>query len=103
MHVQTVLVDISWLHNVWEMFLLFIKVKFLWKNGVPEKIKPIYPSTPPALQQLFSLQLFIFFQKFFSPNHFKKRAETAFYMGDYKGETIKFLPLYMTDFLFTKL
>ena len=34
-----VLVDISWLHNVWEMFLLFIKFKFLYKNGVPEKNK----------------------------------------------------------------
>ena len=28
-HVQTVLVDTSWLHNIWEMFLLFIKFKFL--------------------------------------------------------------------------
>ena len=42
MHVQTVLVDASWLHNVWEMFLPFIKFRFLWKNGVSEKIK-----TPP--------------------------------------------------------
>ena len=29
--------------------------------------------------------------------------ETAFYMRDYKGETIKLLPFYMTDFLFTEL
>ena len=28
------------------------------------------------------------------------RAETVFYMTDYKGETIKLLPFYMTDFLF---
>ena len=44
MHVQTVLVDTSWLHSVWEMFLLFIKFKFLWKNDVSEKIKA-RPST----------------------------------------------------------
>ena len=39
MHVETILVDTSWLHNVWEIFLLFIKFKFLWKNGVFVKIK----------------------------------------------------------------
>ena len=33
----------SWLHNVWEMFLLFIKFKFPWKNGVYEKIKAHLP------------------------------------------------------------
>ena len=44
-----VLVDISWLHNVWEMFLLFIKSKFLWKNGVSEKIKAHLSQQPSAL------------------------------------------------------
>ena len=39
MHMQTILVDTSWLYNVREMFLLFIKFTFLWKNGVSEKIK----------------------------------------------------------------
>ena len=63
MHVQTVLVDTSWLHNVWEMFLLFIKFKFLWKNGVPVKIKAHLPQQPPVLQQLFSPYLFNFIQK----------------------------------------
>ena len=38
--VQTVLVDSSWLHNVWEMFLPFIKI---WKNGVSDKIKAYLP------------------------------------------------------------
>ena len=42
-----VLVDISWLHNVWEMFLLFIKFRFLWKNSVSEKIKAHLPQHPP--------------------------------------------------------
>ena len=54
MHGQTVLVDTSWLHNVWEMFLLFIKFKFLYKNDVPEKIKTRLPQNLPGLQQLFS-------------------------------------------------
>ena len=49
MHVQTVLVDTSWLHNVWDMFLVFIKFKFSWKNGVHEKIKAHLPSAPTFL------------------------------------------------------
>ena len=40
---KTVLVDTSWLHNAWEMFLLFIKFKFPWENGVYEKIKAHLP------------------------------------------------------------
>ena len=67
MHVQTVLVDTSWLHNVWEMFLFFIKFKFLWKIGVPEKIKTHLSQHPPALQQLFSSHILSFIQKIFSP------------------------------------
>ena len=67
MHVQTVLIDTSWLHNVWEMLLLFIKFKFLYKNGVPEKIKTHLPQHLPGLQQLFSPYLFNFIQKIISP------------------------------------
>ena len=37
------LVDTSWWHNVWEIFLLFTKFMFLWKNGIPEKIKAHLP------------------------------------------------------------
>ena len=66
MHVQIVLVDTSWLHNVWGMFLLFIKFNFLWKNGVPEKIKAHLPEHPPALQQLLSPHLYTFIQKIVS-------------------------------------
>ena len=33
----------------------------------------------------------------------KEDRDYAFYMRDYKGETIKLLPFYMTDFLFTEL
>ena len=86
-----------------EMRILFIKSKFFWKNGVPEKIKARLAQHPPALQQLFSHTFFILFKKLLTPPHLKTRAETAFYMIDSKGETIKLLPFYMTDFLFTEL
>ena len=36
-------------------------------------------------------------------NPFKKGRDYAFYKRDYKGDTIKLLPFYMTDFLFTEL
>ena len=48
------------LHNVWEMFLLFIKFKFLRKNGFSEKIKAHLP------QHLLA-PLFNFIQKIVSP------------------------------------
>ena len=67
MHVQTFQEDLSWFHNVWEMFLVFIKFRFLWKNGVSEKIKTHLPQHPPALQQFFSLHFLNFIQKNFSP------------------------------------
>ena len=80
MHVQTVLVDTSWLHNVWEMFLLFIKFKFLWKNGVSAKIKAHLPRQPPALQQLFSPHLFNFIQKYcYLHLHLKKGRDCILY------------------------
>ena len=41
----------------------FYKFKFLWKNGVSEKIKAHLPQQPPALQQLFSPHLFNFIRK----------------------------------------
>ena len=85
------------------MFLLFIKFKFLWKNGVPEKIKTHLPQHPQHYNNCFTPTFLIFFKKLLVPTHLKKRAETAFYMGDYKEETTKLLPHYMTDFLFTEL
>ena len=86
------------------MFLLFVKFRFLWKNGVSEKIKVHLPQHPPALQKLFSPHLFNFIQKIVSPIPFKNKGrDYAFYMRDCKGETIKVLPFYMRDFLFTEL
>ena len=51
------------MHNVWEMFLLFIKFKFFWKVGVSEKIKAHLLQQPQALKQLFSPHLLNFIQK----------------------------------------
>ena len=38
-----------------------------------------------------------------TPPFKKEERDYAFYMRDYKGETIKLLTFYMTDFLFTQL
>ena len=104
MHLQTVLVDTSRLHNVWEMFLLFITFKFLWKNNVSVKIKAHLHQHPQALQQLFSHTFLILSKNFLAPPPFKKEGKDyALYMREYKIETIKLLPFYMTDFLFIEL
>ena len=57
---------------------------------------------PKALQQLFSPHLFNFVQKFFGPHPLEGR-DYSFYMKECKVETLKLLPFYMTDFLFTEL
>ena len=86
------------------MFLLFIKFTFPWKKDVSEKIKAHLRQHPPALKKLFRPVLFNFIQKkLLAPPHLKKGRDYTFYMRDYKGETIKLLPFYMIDFLFTEL
>ena len=77
------------------------KLRIMTNMGKPP---PHSPSPPPQHYNNCSACTFlILFKKLLAPPHLKKRAETAFYMRDYKGETIKLLPLYMTDFLFTEL
>ena len=51
------------------------KFKFLYKNGVPEKIKSHLPQHLPGLQQLFSPHLFNFIQKIVSPIPILKRGQ----------------------------
>ena len=86
------------------MFLLFIKFKFLWKNGVSEKIKVHLPHHPHYHNNCSAPTFSILFKKLLAPPPFKKEGrDYAFYMRYYKGETIKLLPFYMTDFLFTEL
>ena len=76
---------------------LVVKMVFL------RKLKLISPSTSHYYNN-FSLPTFlILFKKILAPPLFKIEGDYAFYMRDYKGETIKSLPFYMTDFLFTEL
>ena len=80
MHVQTVLVDTSWLYNVWEMFLLLMKFKFFFReNGVSKKIKAHFVQNPPPLQQLFSPHLFNFIQKKLASLPFKVEGAESMY------------------------
>ena len=108
MHVQTVLVDTSWLHNAWEMFLLFIQ--FSGKMVFLRKLKLIYLSTPHHYNNCSAPTLLTLFKKLLCPPLppaallFKKEGrDFAFYMRHYEGETTKFVPFYMTDFLFTEM
>ena len=68
------------------------------------KLKLIYPTTPQHYNNCSATTFLILFTKVLAPTRFKKEdRDYAFYMRDYKGETIKLLPFYMTDFLFTEL
>ena len=67
------------------------------------KLNLIYLSNPQCYNYSASTFL-ILFETFLHPTPFKKEGrDYAFYMRDYKGQTIKLLPFYMTDFLFTEL
>ena len=67
------------------------------------KLKPIYPSISQDYNNCPAPTFLILFKKLLAPSPLKKWAETAFYVRDYKGETIKLLTFYMTDLLFTEL
>ena len=63
------------------MFLLFIRFRFLWKNGASEENKAHLPQHPTALQQLFSLTFLILFKKLLTPPPFKEEgSDYAFHM-----------------------
>ena len=101
MHVQIFLVDMYE-----KCFYFLLNSSFSGKMVFLRKLKLIYPSNSPALQQLFSPHLFNFFKKkkkMLAPTQFKKEdRDYAFYMRDYKRVT-KDTDFYMTDFLFTEL
>ena len=104
MHVKIVLVDTSWLHNIWEMFWLFTTFKFLWENGVSGKIKAHWPQHPQHYNNCSAPTFLISFKTFSPPPPFKKEGrDYVYFMREYKVETIKLLPFLMTDFLFTEL
>ena len=68
------------------------------------KLKLIYFSTLQHYNNCLAPTFLILFKKNLAPNAFlKKGRDYAFYMIDYKGQTIKLLPFHMTDFLFTEL
>ena len=68
------------------------------------KLKLIYPSTPQHYINSSAPIFKILFKKFLDPSPLKKENRGyAFYVRDYKWETIKLLPFYMKDFLFTEL
>ena len=68
------------------------------------KLKLIYPSTHQHYNNYSAPTFLILFKNFLDPSPFKKEGrDYELYMTDYKGQTIKLLPLHMTDFLFTKL
>ena len=86
------------------MFLPFIKFKFLRKKGFSEKIKAHFPQHPHNYNNCPAPNFLVLFKKYLVPSPFKRKGRYyAFYMRDYKGETIKLLPFYMTVFLFTEL
>ena len=67
-------------------------------------MKLIYPSTPKHNNNCSAPTFLILFKKILAPPLSKKEGRNyAFYMRDYKGETIRLLPFYMTNFLFTEL
>ena len=89
----------SWLRNVWEMFLIFIKFKFLWKKGVSEKIKrkSFIPAYRKPYNNCSSPTFLVLLKKLLAPPPFKKEGrDYVFYMKDYTGETITLLAFYMT-------
>ena len=76
---------------------LSVKMLFLGK------LKLIYPSTPKRYNNCSAPTLIILVKKFLAPSPFKREGrDYAFYMREYKVETIKLLPFYMTHFLFTE-
>ena len=89
----------SWLHNIWEMFLIFIKFKFLCKKGVSEKFKrkSFIAASHKPYNNCSSTTFLALFKKRLAPPPFKKEGrDYVFYMRDYKGETITLLAFYMT-------
>ena len=68
------------------------------------KLKLIYPSTSQHNNICSASNFLILFKKILDPPPFRKEGrDYAFYLRGYKGETVKLLPFYMRDFLFTEL
>ena len=85
-------------------FYFLLNSSFLGKIAFLGKLKLIKPPAPLSITTIVqSPPLLILFKNFLAPPPFKIVGDYAFCMRGYKGETIKLLPFYMTDFLFTEL
>ena len=85
-------------------FYFLLNSSFSRKMVFLRKLKLIYPSTPQHYINCSAPIFEILFKKFLDPSPLKKENRGyAFYVRDYKWETIKLLPFYMKDFLFTEL
>ena len=83
MHVQTVLVDKSWLRNVWEMFYFLLNSSFSGKMVFLRNLKPIYPSNPHHYNNCSAHTYLILFKKLLGQPPFKKEGrDYAFYLRD---------------------
>ena len=85
-------------------FYVLLDISFSGKMVFLRKVKLICPSTLQHYNNCSAPTFLILFKIFSIPPPFKKEGrDYAFYMIDYKGEAIRLLPFYMTDFLFTEL
>ena len=63
------------------------------------KLKLIYPSIPQYYNNCSAPTLLVLCKKLLDLPPFRKEGrDYVFYRRDYKGETIRLLPFYMTDF-----
>ena len=93
------------LKNIFEKhekcFYFLLNSSFSGKMVFLRKLKLIYPSTPQHYNNCSAPTFLILFKKFLDPPPFKKEGrDYAFYMRDYKGETIKLLPFYDRFFIY---
>ena len=85
------------MHEKYYYFLL--KSIFPRKMVFMRKLKLTYSGTPQHYNSCSASTFLILFKKFLDQPPFRKEGTGyAFYMRDYKGEVIKLLPFYMTDF-----
>ena len=84
-------------------FYFLLNSSFLGKMVFLRKLKLISPSTSQRYSNCSVPTFLILFINFLAPPPFIIEVDYAFHMRGYKGETIKLLPFYMTDFLFTEL
>ena len=83
-------------------FYFLLYSSFSRKMVFPGKLRLIYPNNPKHYKNCSAPTFLILFKKCLTSTPFKKESRD-YKERDYKGETIKLLPFYMTDFLFTEL